>query len=175
MKFLNSENYIKPLNIFTFMEDYLKSRPNKNVYPIEIQDSLRDKAIEKIKSKLLPNKKIIRIILIGSSLKNYFGEYEPPGFRGSLYSDFDFIVFVEDDYKIPTWLNKEPSGKPFPQNELNLAYRNKKFIDKKYDVEIFFIKRKNMNNKQIQKLGETAGIPMTNKSKHKHLVVYSKE
>jgi hypothetical protein len=156
------------------MEDYLKSRPNKKIYSEEIQNTLKDKALGKIKSRLLPNKKIIKIILIGSSLKNSFGEYEPPGFRGSLYSDFDFIVFVEDDYKIPTWLNKEPSGKPFPQNELNLAYRNKKMIDKKYDVEVFFIKRKNMNNQQIQKLGERAGIPMSNKSKHKHLVVYIK-
>ncbi len=31
-----------------------------------------------------------------------------------------------------------------------------------------------MNNKKIQKLGEKAGIPMTKKSKHKHLVVYEK-
>jgi hypothetical protein len=156
------------------MEKHLEIRPKKKPFKLDIQNSLRDRAIEKVKSKLLPNEKIIKIVLIGSSLKSSFGEYELPGFRGSIYSDFDFIVFVEDDYEIPAWLNKEPDGKPFQKDELNLSYRNKKFVDNKYDVEIFFIKRKNMNNQQIQKWGEKAGIPMTSKSKHKYLVVYSK-
>lgn len=111
---------------------------------------------------------------MGSVIKNTFGRYEPPGFRGSLYSDFDFIIFVKENYKIPKWLRKEPTAKPFPDNKLNLAYRNKRFIDRKYDVEVFFIREKNMNNKKIQKLGEKASIPMTKKSKHKFLVIYAK-
>ena len=154
-------------------EKHLKYRPKKTLYSKEIQIKLKKKAIEKIKSKFLPNNKIIKIILIGSILKNAFGKYESPGFRGSLYSDFDFIIHVKDSYKIPKWLRKEPTGKPFPDNKLNLAYRNKKFIDKKYDVEVFFIREKSINNKKIQRLGEMAGIPMTKKSKHKNLIVYS--
>ena len=157
------------------MEEHLKKRPQKKVFPKVKIDSLRNQAIEKIKSKLLPDEKIIKIILIGSSLKNSFGEYEPPGFRGSLFSDFDFIVFIEDDFKIPKWLDKEPDGKPFPNNAMNLAYRNKKFIDNKYDIEVFFIRKSNMHDPKIQELGELAGIPMTQDSKHKHLVVYSKK
>lgn len=156
------------------IEKHLRNRPKKIIYPKAIQLKLRNKVIWKIKSKFLPNKKIIKIILIGSILKNGFGKYKAPGFRGSLYSDFDFIVFVQDDYKIPKWLRKEKEGKPFPDNKLNLAYRNKKFLDKKYDVEVFFIKEANMKNKRIQKLGEKAGIPMINKSKHKYLVVYQR-
>lgn len=155
-------------------ESHLKTRPKKTLYPKAIQSNLKKKVIKKIKSKFLPDNKIIKIILMGSVIKNTFGEYEPPGFRGSLYSDFDFIVFVKDDYKIPKWLNKEPSAKPFPDGKLNLAYRNKGFIDRKYDVEVFFIREKDMNNKKIQKLGKRAGIPMTKKSKHKHLVIYNK-
>ena len=157
------------------MEEHLKKRPQKKVFPKVKIDSLRNQVIEKIKSKLLPDEKIIKIILIGSSLKNSFGEYEPPGFRGSLFSDFDFIVFIEDDFKIPKWLDKEPDGKPFPNNAMNLAYRNKKFIDDKYDVEVFFIRKLNMHDPKIQELGELAGIPMTQDSKHKRLVVYSKK
>jgi len=156
------------------MENYLKKRPPKKVFPTDLVESLKNKAIEKIKSKFLPDDKIIKIILIGSAVKNPFGEYKPPGFRESLYSDFDFIMFVENDYIIPKWLKKEPDGKPFPDDALNFAYRNKKFIEDKYDVEVFFIKRKNMTDPKIQKSGELAGIPMTAKSKHKHLVVYSK-
>jgi len=154
------------------MEEHLKNRPQKKIFHIKKINKLRAKAIDKIKSKLLPNEGIIKIILIGSSIKSSFGKYEPPGFRGSLYSDFDYIVFVEDNYKIPSWLDREPDGKPFPEESLNLAYRNKKFIDNKYDVEVFFIKRSNLQDSKIQKLGEQAGIPMTPNSKHKHIVIY---
>jgi hypothetical protein len=156
------------------VDDYLKKRPLKKRLPADLVESLKKQAVAKLKSKLLPDDKIIKIILIGSTLKNSFGQYDPPGFRGSLYSDFDFIIFVEDNYVIPKWLEREPDGKPFPDNELNLAYRSRKFIENKYDAETFFIKRSNMINPKIQELGELAGIPMTETSKHKHLVVYSK-
>jgi len=150
----------------------MKTRPNKKVFPSEEQIRLRDLAIEKIKSNLLPNNKIIKIILIGSSVRDNFGQYEAPGFRGNLFSDFDFIVFVENDYLIPNWLNKEPDGKPFPEEKLNLAYRNKGFIENKYDVEVFFIRKKSMNNSKIQALGEQAGISMSDTSKNKHIIIY---
>ena len=156
------------------MEKYLKNRPPKKAFRKEATDRLRNQAIDKIKLKLLPDEKIIKIILIGSSIKGTFGEYESPGFRNSLFSDFDFIVFVEDDYKIPLWLNREPDGKPFPDDNLNLAYRNKKFIENKYDAEVFFIKKSNMQDPKIQELGELAGIPMIANSKHKNLVIYLK-
>ena len=138
-------------------------------------DVFRNVAIKKIKELFLPDDKIIKIVLIGSSVKNSFGEYEPPGFRDSLYSDFDFIIFVEDDYEIPGWLRREPTGKPFASDVLNLAYRNKNFVDGKYDVEVFFVRRSNMLDKSVQEEGERAGIPMTSMSKNKHIVVFAKE
>lgn len=134
------------------MEDYLKNRPQKKVLPKEEVERLRNKAIVKIKAKFLPDEKIIKILLIGSAVKNSFGKYEPPGFRGSLFSDFDFIIFVEDDYKIPQWLDKESEGKPFPDDNINLAYRNKKFVEKKYDTEIFFIRKSIMRDKKNTKI-----------------------
>ena len=157
------------------MEDYLKKRPQKKVFQKEEIVRLRNKAIDKIKTRLLPDSKIIKIILIGSSLKKSFGKYESPGFRGSLFSDFDFIVFVENDYKIPQWLDKEPDGKPFPDDTMNVAYRNKNFVENKHDVEIFFMRKTNMQNPKIQRLGELAGIPFTSNSKNNHLIVYSKK
>ncbi|MFQ5474962.1 MAG: hypothetical protein ACE5DM_03950, partial [Candidatus Nanoarchaeia archaeon] len=123
------------------MEKHLRSRPKKTPFSIELQKVLRGKAVSFIQSALLPDEKIIRILLIGSSVKGNFGEYDAPGFRGSMYSDFDFIVFVEDEYKIPSWLEKEQSAKPFPDDNMNLAYRNKCVIDNKYDLEIFFVRR----------------------------------
>lgn len=157
------------------MEEHLKKRPQKKVFQKEEIDSLRNQAIEKVKSKFLPDEKIIKIILVGSSVKNSFGEYEPPGFRGSLFFDFDFIVFVDDDFEIPKWLDREPDGKPFPDDDMNLAYRNKKFIEDKYDIEVFFIRESNAQDPKIQELGEEAGIPMTSDSKHKHIIVYSND
>ena len=153
----------------------MNARPKKECYSHEKIEFLRKQAIEQVTAKLLPDEKIIKIYVIGSSVKNDFGRYEPPGFRGSLYSDFDFIIFVEDDYKIPLWLDREPSGKPFSRDSLNLAYRNKNFVDGKYDVEIFFIHRKNMCDQKIQEEGELAGIPMTPESQNKHMVVYFRE
>ena len=157
------------------MKEHLNNRPTKKIFNNTKINTLRDKAVEKIKAKLLPDDKINKIILIGSSVNDSFGEYEPPGFRGSLFSDFDFIVFVEDEYKIPKWLDREPDGKPFSDDKLNLAYRNKKFIDDKYDVEVFFIRLSSLNNPEVQAQGELAGIPMTTKSKHKFITVYKKQ
>jgi hypothetical protein len=150
-------------------------KPLKKVYSKENVDAIRNLAIKKIKKLFLPDEKIIKIILIGSSVKNNFGEYEPPGFRGSLYSDLDFIIFVEDDYEIPGWLCREPTGKPFADDALNLAYRNKNFIGGKYDVEVFFVRRSSMRIKDIQMEGERAGIPMTSTSEHEHILVFAKE
>ena len=156
------------------MEDHLKKRPQKRIYQEDKIDNLRNEAIEKIKLHLLPDEKIIKIILIGSSVKNTFGEYDPPGFRGSLFSDFDFIIIVEDDYQIPEWLDREPDGKPFSDDSLNLAYRNAKYVDDKYDIEVFFVKRSSLQDHDVLRAGEKAGIPMTPESTIKHLVVYSK-
>ncbi|MCK4553207.1 hypothetical protein KAT80_03310 [Candidatus Pacearchaeota archaeon] len=147
------------------------TRPKKIKFPLEKQRNLRKKAIKIIKDKFLPNENILKIILIGSSVKETFGKYASQGFRGSLYSDFDFIFFINENYKIPKWLRKEPTGKPFPNNQLNLSYRNKKLVNGKYDIEVFFIREKNAKNKKIQKLGEVAGIPMTKKSKHKYMII----
>ncbi len=157
------------------MEDHLKNRPDKKILPIDAQIALREMAINKIKECFLPNSKIKKIILIGSSVKGTFGGYEAPGFRGSLFSDFDFIFIVNDDYCIPDWLKKEPDGKPFPDNKLNLTFRQKKFIDNKYDCEIFFIRVKNANNVTIQELAEKAGIPLKKDSEIKHLTVYLRQ
>ncbi|MAG47963.1 hypothetical protein CL617_05125 [archaeon] len=158
------------------MGEHLKKRPKKKIFQKEKIDFLRNKAIDKIKVKFLPDEKIIKIILIGSSVKNTFGEYEKPGFRGSLFSDFDFIIFVEDNYGIPKWLDKEPDGKPFPNDKLNLAYRSKNFLENMYDVEVFFVRRKTMENPEIENLAEMPGceIPFSEKSKWKQIVVYSK-
>lgn len=154
------------------MEKHLKARPNKKAFPLKKQNELREKAIKEIKKRFLPNRKILKIILMGSSVKGSFGEYEPPGFRNSLFSDFDFIFIVTNDYPIPVWLRREPSGKPFSKDELNLAYRNSKMIENKYDFEMFFVREKSLYDPKIVKEAEKAGIPLSNKSKNKHLVIF---
>jgi len=157
------------------MEEHLESRPKKEIFPLEKQEVLRAKAIEKFKEKFLPDDKIIKVIMIGGSVKGKFGKYEEPGFRGSIYSDFDFIVFVEEDYEIPDWLEREPKGKPFWDHpELNLSYKSRKFVEDKYNIEVFFVRKSTMENIDFQKLGESAGIPMIENSKIIHIEVYKK-
>ena len=155
-------------------EAHLDSRPPKRIFPPDIQIQLRNKAIAEIKERLLSDSGIIRVVLMGSSVKGTFGKYEPPGFRGSIYSDFDFIVFVEDDYEIPGWLEREPDGKPFPDDAMNLAYKCRKLVENKFDAEVFFIRKSDMDVPKVQKLGEEAGIPMTVESEHPHIVLFEK-
>ena len=154
------------------MEAYLKIRPLKSSFPLNVQLELREKAIKEVERVFLPSREIEKVILIGSSVKGTFGQYEAPGFRGSLFSDFDFIFIVTDNYRIPEWLNREPDGKPFPIESLNLAYRNKKLIDDKYDCEFFFVRKSSLKIKDFQDLAERAGIPMREGSSINHLVIY---
>lgn len=155
------------------MEQHLVSCPRKTVFDESEQISLRSEAMQKIQTILLPNALVQKIVLIGSSVKGSFGKYDPPGFRGSLYSDFDFIVFVDDAYEIPSALTPEPEGKPFSDITLNLAFRMPKFLRDTYDAEVFFIRETHANGVKIQKIGEDAGIPMTENSLHPHIVVYT--
>ena len=157
------------------MEKLLISRPSKKPLPQEEQLRLRSIAVTAIKGLLLPNPDILKIVLIGSSVKATFGQYDPPGFRGSLFSDFDFIVYVKDDYLIPSSLEQEPDGKPFADAELNLAYRVKNFVEGTFDAEIFFVREGSLQNEQICTEGERAGIPMNNDSQHAHLVIFTHE
>ena len=154
---------------------WAKTRPNKVIFPLEIQKQLREKAIVEIKKRSLPDKGVIKIIMIGSSVKGQFGQYDPPGFRNSLFSDFDFIFIVRDDYEIPEWLRREISAKPFSDDSLNLAYRNFKLVDNKYDVEMFFMREKNFNNSEIVAEAERAGIPLGNNNDIEHLVVFENQ
>jgi hypothetical protein len=154
------------------MEAHLTIRPLKRYFTAGVQSEIRDKAVIKVRATFLPNSQIEKILVIGSSVKGTFGQYEEPGFRGSLFSDFDFIFIVSDDYQIPTWLDIEPDGKPFPDENLNLAYRNKKFIDDKFDCEFFFIRKSSLKIPNFNELAEKAGIPITENSSIKHLVIY---
>lgn len=156
------------------MEPYLQSRPKKVPFAIAEQQRLRALAIEKIQILFLPNEGINKIILIGSSVKGTFGAYEAPGFRGSLFSDFDFIFFVKDGYTIPNWLEREPNGKPFGKEELDLAYRQKKFVEDTYDAEIFFLRESSLQDKNIVLSAEAAGIPLNNQSNNPFITVLEK-
>ncbi|MBP9762609.1 hypothetical protein KBD34_03255 [Patescibacteria group bacterium] len=157
------------------MEAHLQARPKKNPFSLHEQDRLRTLAVEKIQNVFLPNEGIDKIILIGSSVKGTFGCYEVPGFRGSLFSDFDFIIFVSDTYSIPPWLERELSGKPFNNKTLDLAYRKKAFIEDIYDAEIFFIRESSLKDQPIRSLAEEAGIPFDKQSLNPFITVWEKQ
>jgi hypothetical protein len=155
-----------------YMEPHLLSRPKKALFKQSKVNQLIVKAVQGMQNLLLPNEGISKILLIGSSVKKTFGKYEEPGFRGSLYSDFDFIAFVKDAYEIPESLSKQPDAKPFLKNEWNLAYRIKNFVEDKYDAEIFFIRESSLNEQGFMVQAELAGIPLSEISAHKFKIVY---
>ncbi len=154
------------------MEAHLTSRPKKTIFDLGKQRELREVAIQQIRKSLLPNDGILKIILIGSSVKGTFGKYEAPGFRGSLFSDFDFIIFVKDTYAIPAFFDREPNGKPFEDEGLNLAYRQKNFVEDNYDAEIFFIRESSLQEPRISTFAEAAGIPLDEHSQNPFITVY---
>ncbi len=90
------------------MEEHLKKRPQKRVFQKEVIDFLRNQAIKKIKSKLLPDEKIIKIILIGSSIKTDFGKYRSPGFRGSYFLILILLFLLKMIIKFHNGLTKSP-------------------------------------------------------------------
>ena len=148
------------------MEPHLQKRPKKTPYAVSEQHRLRDIAIQKIKAFFSPYDGILKMILMGSSVKGTFGSYAEPGFRGSLFSDFDFILFVKETYVIPPQLEREPNGKPFEDARLNLAYRKKNFVEGMYDAEIFFIREQSLQEPHVRSFAESAGIPLDEKSKN---------
>lgn len=154
------------------MEPHLQSRPKKTPLSIDEQERIRAIAIEKIQALLLPSQGISKIVLIGSSVKGVFGSYEAPGFRGSLFSDFDFIVFVKDTFKIPSFLEREPNGKPFEDEGLNLAYRIKNYVNDTYDAEVFFIRESSLKLDSVCEFAEQAGIPIDEQSQNPSITVY---
>jgi len=58
---------------------------------------------------------------------------------------------------------------------LKLCYKNKKFIENNYSLEILFIWKTLMQDKKIQRSVELIGIPITQKINHRFLLIYSKE
>ena len=156
-----------------FMEDYKKARPKKAIFSLTEQARLRSLAVQRLKDLLLPDDSILGIVLIGSSVKGEFGKYDPPGFRGSMYSDFDFIIFVKDDYEVPSDLIPEPDGKPFKESELNLAYRIRNFVENKYDAEIFFVRESTVGDPLLCAEGERAGIPVSKANSTMKIIFYT--
>ncbi|GEM_PF-416194 len=154
------------------MEPHLRARPQKTPFDSAEQKRLRALAVQKMKDLFLPNEAILKIVLIGSSIKGTFGSYAEPGFRGSLFSDFDFIVFVKDEYEIPASLEREIRGKPFKDEDMNLAYRARNFIEEKYDAEIFFIRESSMKNRHMRYQAESAGIPFGEGSRNPFVVIH---
>ncbi|MDP3918528.1 MAG: hypothetical protein Q8Q35_01305 [Nanoarchaeota archaeon] len=110
----------------------------KIIYPKDKQDQLRDLVIEKLKLRLLPDSNIIKFLLIGSATDNTFGEYSVPNGQGRLYSDFTFIVFIEDSYSFPDWLEKDALEGVYQ------FYNKKNFLFNKYELKIGFVYKEDM-------------------------------
>jgi predicted nucleotidyltransferase len=142
------------------MSPSYRPRPEKKSFSLPEQERLRTLAVQEIYRLLLPDEDIIKIILIGSSVKGTFGEYAPPGFLGHLFSDFDFIVFVKDNYDVPAGLEREPDGRPFENEALDHAYRVSKIVEGRYDVEVFFVYESSLLDGATLEKGEEAGLPM---------------
>jgi predicted nucleotidyltransferase len=107
------------------MKVYMEERPRKNFFSKSEKRKIFKKAKKFVLKDLLPNSKINRIIIFGSLVRGTFGKYEKP-FKHRLYSDVDFLILVENDFKIPK------KWKPYFSCKLYDVFNRKK-LDKKYE------------------------------------------
>lgn len=149
------------------MEDYMKDRPKKNVFPKSEQREILKRAKEFVLGDLLPNPKINKIILFGSLIEGKFGEYGKP-YKDRKYSDVDVLLFVEEDFEVP-----DDWGEHFHCDMYDVY--NARMMDGKILVQYMVCRKSSYQNKEYQKESEKWGVPLSlEKSKHRYIVIYEK-
>ena len=148
------------------MEDYMKERPKKTVFPESRQKKILEKAKKFVLVDLLPNPKINKIVLFGSLVEGKFGEYEKP-FKDRKYSDVDVLLMVEENFEVPNqW------GEHF-HCEMYDVY-NAHMMDEIL-VQYMVCRKSQYQNEKYQEESEKWGVPLSlDESKHKNMVIYEK-
>ncbi len=147
------------------MEKYTKERPRKIIFSKTEQKKIFEKAKDFILKDLLPNKKISKVLMMGSLVKGTFGKYEKP-FKNRIYSDIDVLLMVEDDFSIPKKWRFHFSCKLYDVFDID------KF-DKKISVQYIVCRKSSYQNKKNQKEAEKWGVPLLlRKSNHRYTVLY---
>ena len=83
----------------------MEKRPRKTIFSKSEQRKIFEKAKNFVLNDLLPNSKINKILMFGSLVEGTFGKYEKP-FKNRIFSDVDILIFVEDNFKIPSnWIS----------------------------------------------------------------------
>lgn len=147
------------------MEEYMKERPPKTILPKLEQKKISKRVKRFVLNDLLPNPKINKIIMLGSLVKGTFGRYDKP-FKNRIYSDVDFLLLVENNFKIPKLWKKHYMGKMY-------QVYNRTKLGGKILIQYAVCRKNSYQNKKHQTEAEEWGIPLLlGKSKHKFKVIY---
>lgn len=149
------------------MEDYMKERPKKIVFPKSRQEVILKRAKEFVLEDLLPNPKINKIVLFGSLVEGKFGEYEKP-FKDRKYSDVDVLLMVEDGFLVPgEWEGHFHC-------DMYDVY-NAHMMDGELLIQYMVCRKSSYQNKDYQKESEKWGVPLSlDESEHKNIIIYEK-
>ncbi len=156
----------------------MDQKPTKKIYSRKEHSRILRESTDYIKRNLLPDSRVVRIMITGSLVKDDFGEYDKPldeekyGYRQ--VSDIDCVAFVDDDYSPKLeWklVARRPVGIDPPFWEV---YRIG-LLEEKYPVECLFIKGSILGIPEAIEIGENKGIPMKpDSSKNKHIIIYQR-
>jgi predicted nucleotidyltransferase len=148
------------------MEDYMKERPKRKPFSMELQRGIIKRVREFVLKDLLPNPDINRIILFGSLARGEFGRYEGP-FQGRIYSDIDILLLVEDDFEPRRGWELHFEGRMYN------VYNTGKLDG--FLVQYMVCRRSVYEDPDCQREAEDWGVPLLlRKSRHRYIVLYEK-
>lgn len=155
------------------MNDYKEKRPEKEVFPEEKQRKLKKKAKKYVKEELFPDSRINKIILFGSLAKEEFGKYKEK-YKDRIYSDIDFLLLVENDFKVLEDWKIHFEGDSDFKGDLYKVYNNGK-LNERYLIQYMVCRRKSYTESENREVAEKWGVPLKlEKSDNDYEVIYSK-
>ena len=143
----------------------------KQIFSINYHKKISNKLKKYLNKNFLTDKKIEKILITGSFLKNKLGKYEK--YLGKkydrTYSDIDLVLIVKNGFVIrKRWklLAKRPYYK---------VYRLGYLVEKKIPVEAVILNKRFLKNKKAVALCEKKGIPMKLEKSRINYVDFLKE
>lgn len=156
------------------MTDYKEERPEKEVFPSERQEEIKEEVKEFVNENLIPHLKINKIVLFGSLAKGEFGKYEEK-YQDRIYSDVDLLLMVENDFKVPEDWEIHFEGRPELEGDLYKAYFGEKLEDK-FLLQYMVCRKKSYTSPKNKEIAEGWGVPLKlEESKLDYEIIYEKK
>ncbi len=151
--------------------DYMKERPQKNIFPIKKQMLILGQIKKFVLNNLPKNTKLYRKRLFGSLAKGTFGKYEGK-WKGREFSDVDVLLVVDDNFRPPRkWkIHFKPKEGPMRVYDIEVVPIATNDETVFVDVQYIIIPKTYASKPETIASAESWGIPLKkNFSKNKFI------